>query len=50
VDAENNQSEELEILSYLALTNKIPLIIGFKDVLENFDMHLNFKAKSAYLQ
>jgi len=50
VDNENNQSDELEILSYLAITNKIPLIIGFRDVLENFDIHLNFKDKTAYLQ
>ena len=36
VDEKGNKSSEIDMLAYFALTNKVPLIIGFKDLLSNF--------------
>ena len=31
-------------------TDEIPLIIGFKDILDNFGLYLNFRKDIAYLE
>lgn len=50
LDEEDNQSKELEVISYLALTDETPLIIGFKDLLEKFNVYFDFQSKEAYLK
>ncbi len=50
IDDEANQSKELKILSYLALTNLVPLIIGFRNILEIFTFHSNYSINEAYLK
>ena len=50
VDEEENSTDELEFLSYLALTSKIPLILGMRDLLEKFDLYILFSKDKAYLE
>lgn len=50
LDEEGNQSRELEILSHFALTNLVPLIIGFKGILENFKLILDYKQDHAFAE
>ncbi len=40
-DEYGNISKEREIFAYFALTDKIPIIIGFKNVLEQMTLHVN---------
>ncbi len=47
---ENNESKDISFLSYLALTNKVPLILGMRDLLEKFNLHVLFLENKAYLQ
>ncbi len=49
VDREQ-QSEELTISAYLALTDDIPLIVGFWDLLEKFKICMDYRSKEAYLE
>lgn len=46
---EERQSEELKISACLALTDDIPLIIGFWDILEKFKLYMDYRKKEAYL-
>ena len=50
VDEEGNSTDEIKFLSYLALTNKVPLILGMRDFLERFDLHILFSEDKAYLE
>ena len=50
VDEEENSTDELEFLSYLALTSKVPLILGMRDLLEKFDLYILFSKDKAYLE
>src|SRR3989344_4198625 len=50
VDEEGNSTDEIKLLSYLALTNKVPLILGMRDFLERFDLHILFSEDKAYLE
>lgn len=50
LDEEGNQFKESEILSYLALTDEVPLIIGFKDLLDKFKGYFDYQGKEAYLE
>ena len=50
VDEEENSTDEIEFLSYLALTNKVPLILGMRDLLERFDIHILFSEDKTYLE
>jgi|TARA_B100000315_G_C14472507_1_gene539044 predicted aspartyl protease len=47
---ENNKSRDISFLSYLALTNKVPLILGMRDLLEKFDLHILFSENKSYLE
>lgn len=40
-DEYGNIGSEMEIFAYFALTDKIPIIIGFKNVLEQMTLHVN---------
>ncbi|MFC1713445.1 hypothetical protein ACFL6S_07255 [Candidatus Poribacteria bacterium] len=44
------QSEELMISAYLALTDEIPLVVGFWDLLEKFKIYMDYRSKEAYLE
>jgi hypothetical protein len=47
---ETEQSQELTILAYLALTNLVPMIVGFKYLLEEFKMYLDYEDNNAWLE
>jgi len=47
---EDTHTKAFRILSYLALTNKIPLILGFKDLLERFDISFNYGENKALIE
>jgi len=47
---ERNYSSELTTVSYLTFTNDVPLIIGFKDLLENFEVCFNYKENKAWIE
>ena len=50
IDDTGNTTNQLRFLSYLAFTNKIPLILGMRDVLEKFNLHILFSRNQAYLE
>ncbi|ODS41560.1 MAG: hypothetical protein A7315_01440 [Candidatus Altiarchaeales archaeon WOR_SM1_79] len=50
VDSEGNESKEIQFLSYLSFTNKITLLLGMRDLLEKFDLHLKFSENKAWLK
>ena len=50
IDKEGNESKEITFLSYLAFTNKVSLLMGIRDLLEMFDIHVNFSKDEAYLE
>ncbi len=50
IDGEGNISKEIRFLSYLAFTNNVPLILGMRDLLEKFDIHILFSQNKAYLE
>ncbi len=45
-----NVSEEIDFRAYLVNSNDVPLIIGFKDLLEHFDIHLNIKNNDGHIE
>jgi hypothetical protein len=49
VDSEGNESKEIHFLSYLSFTNKVTLLLGMRDLLEKFDLHLKFSENKAWL-
>lgn len=49
-DKEGNQTGELKIITYLAPTDRIPLIIGFKDILDHFKTYIDYKNREAYIK
>jgi hypothetical protein len=50
VDENREQSKELEIPSYFATTNKVPLLIGFKNLLCGFKMNVDPRGECYLLQ
>ncbi|MFQ6063386.1 MAG: hypothetical protein ACE5J9_09480 [Methanosarcinales archaeon] len=49
IDSEENSTRKFTMPSYFALTNKIPLLIGFKKVIECFELYCNYPKKEAYV-
>ena len=47
---EENESDEIEIYAYLALTDEVPLIIGFKDLLTKFKLCIDFQKDTAFVE
>ena len=47
---EENQTEKTNIHAYLALTDEIPLIIGFKDMLSSFRICFDYKKDAAWIE
>ncbi|MBI2105554.1 hypothetical protein HYT56_01820 [Candidatus Woesearchaeota archaeon] len=50
IDESGDISKDIKFLSYLAFTNKIPLILGMRDLLEKFNLHILFSQNKAYLE
>jgi hypothetical protein len=50
LDEEGNQSKELEVLCYFALSNLVPLIVGFRDILEKFKVYFDYKDNTAFAE
>ncbi len=49
IDESGSISKELKITAFLALTDEVPLIIGFKDILSEFKVCFNRKKNIAFL-
>jgi len=49
VDEFGNKSGEIETYTYLSRTNRVPLIIGFKGLLERFKIVIDCEKNNAYL-
>ncbi len=47
---EEQSTNEIRVKAYLAHSDEIPLIIGFKDLLDRFGLYLNFRENIAYLE
>jgi len=43
-------TKKMQILSYLAPVNNIPLILGFKDLLSKFKICFDYDKKNAYIE
>jgi len=50
LDEKGNKTRELEIHAYFALIDKLPLILGFQDVLSDFNICFNYKENKAWLE
>ncbi|MEW6202560.1 MAG: hypothetical protein AB1546_11320 [bacterium] len=46
----DNHSKEISFVSYLARTDRIPLILGFKDILEKCKIFADYNSKKAYIE
>ena len=49
LDEYSGKSRELEIHAYLAMTDEVPLIIGFKDLLTRFKLCIDFPENEAWI-
>ena len=49
-DKYGNQTKELKFRAYLALTDNVPLIIGFKDLMDKCELKFNSKSASGYIE
>jgi len=47
---EETQSKEIRVHAYLALTDEVPLIIGFKDLLDQCAVHFDYQSKEGYVE
>lgn len=50
IDEKGNSSKEIEMKAFLALTDEVPLIIGFKDALSKFKVYFERKKNVAFLE
>ena len=50
LDEFGNESKEIRFMAYLALTNNVNLLLGVRDILEQFALHIDFVKDEAYLQ
>ena len=44
---ERSHTKKIRMISYFALTDDIPMIIGFKTLLEEFEVCFNYKEDTA---
>jgi len=49
-DKNGNKTNELEVHSLLALTDNVPILIGFKDLLDRFVIHSDYQSKEAWIE
>ena len=50
IDDSGNSTPEIEMVSMLAKTDEVPLIIGFIDILSKFHVCFDFEKREAYLE
>ncbi|MFQ6087914.1 MAG: hypothetical protein ACE5K0_03310 [Candidatus Methanofastidiosia archaeon] len=50
IDEFGNKTKRLNILAYLPFTSEIPLILGFKTVLEKFELYVNYAKDEAWIE
>lgn len=50
LDSKGNFSKPMKIRAFLASIDTIPLILGFKDLLEDFEIRINFKDESYLME
>jgi len=50
VDADGNSTRMYTFPAFLAKTDRVPLIIGFADLLEKLDNHFNYQTGEAWVQ
>lgn len=50
VDEGGNQTKEKDIHAYLAVTDDVPLIIGFKDLLSQLKLYCDYKNNKAWVE
>ncbi|MEM3562426.1 MAG: hypothetical protein QXS27_01570 [Candidatus Jordarchaeaceae archaeon] len=50
VDKKGNAMPETKFKAFLALTDKIPLIVGFKDVLERYRIRIDVPIGKAFIE
>ena len=43
-------TKRIKVKSYLAHSNEVPLIIGFKDLLDKFGLYLDYRRNLAYIE
>lgn len=49
-DRYGNETEEKSALAFLAHTDKVPIILGFKEVIEKLRIYFNFQNNMAYAE
>lgn len=49
-DDELKHTKEVKFYAYCALDDKVPLILGFKDLLDRFAIYFNIGVGIAYLE
>ena len=47
---QDNMSDEYKFISYLALTDKIPVILGFRELLEKFKICFDYQEKIGFIE
>jgi len=50
LDRLGNQTSKLRFRAYLAPTDDIPLIIGFKDLMDRCELQFNSKSLKGYIE
>ena len=50
IDESNNSSKPIEMQAFLALTDDVPLIIGFKDIFSKLKVCFDHKKDIAYVE
>jgi hypothetical protein len=49
-DDELNHTNEIEFYAFCAIDDRVPLILGFKSLLERFTIYFNISSGVAYLE
>jgi predicted aspartyl protease len=50
LDRSGHVTQELKIIAFLSASDEVPLIIGFKDLLESFENKFDYRKGVAYLK
>ncbi len=50
LDSKLNISDEIDMLAFLSDSEQMPIILGFKDMLENFRLFMDCRNNTAYLE
>ncbi|UCE73545.1 MAG: hypothetical protein JSV56_11030 [Methanomassiliicoccales archaeon] len=50
LDRKGNETRDLDVISFLAPTDDIPIVLGYRDLLTEFKICLGYKKNIAYLE